>query len=360
MKKILLGLLIIICMLSVSGQDSSVKVIFTKISGAEDNLDFENLNIDEELNFAEIGKQRSGDLKRSTTIIKKSTKKIDTIYHYSRKDLSFIGADLNFKSCVFELDILAMLRYSDNDTSKQVLTQFGGQVVFEDCQFLEAVDFSQTEFAKAVKFVGCTFHKALNTSAVTVNQELSFSNCVFNNPCFFNNMNIKAKCSIIDCQFLNELSFVSSLFNQEPELTGSKFRRLLLKNCRVGENPFFWSFEDKPEYQKFLPQVEYDKAFYGTKIEHSKNMTIHTSRSNWDGKELTKEIVNLWDARITIKTDHEKGSYKVLGRVVLDKNKNILMVDHGKLEAPNGTILVADKKLEIDIDRPSDYKIITI
>lgn len=357
MKKLLAGLIMAMCILPVNGQDSSVKNILTKISEAENNLNFENLNIDEKLNFAEIGKQRSGELKRSTTIVKKTKKRIDTIYNYSRKDLSLIDADLNFNNCVFEKDILATLRFSDNDTSKQVLTEFNGQLVFEKCQFLEAVDFSQTLFTKPVKFVDCVFHKTLNTSAGQVNQEFSFSNCTFNNLCFFNNMMIRANYIINDCEFTNEVSFESSVFHQEPELSGTTFKRIYLKNCRIGENPFYWSFEDKPEYQKYLPTIEYNKAFYGTKINHT-NMTIHTSRSNWNGDELNKEIVNLWDARIVIKLDKDKGNYRVWGRIVWAKNKNILIVEHAKLEAPNGNILVEGKKLELAIDAPSHYKIL--
>jgi hypothetical protein len=169
-------------------------------------------------------------------------------------------------------------------------------------------------------------------------------------------MLISKKAILDQCNFNNAFSLSSTIFSVEPDITSSTFREIKLRNCRVIDQPFFWYFEDDKKYEALLSKVKYDKAFYGTKIEHHKNMSIYTSRSNWGGKNTMGKILNFWDARAEIKSD--EGKYKVWGRIVWDKNQNILIIDHAKLKAPNGSILVEGKKLEIDINQPSNYKVL--
>lgn len=69
-----------------------------------------------------------------------------------------------------------------------------------------------------------------------------------------------------------------------------------------------------------------------------------------------EKILKLWDARAEIKSD--EGKYKVWGRIIWNKNKNILIVEHAKLKAPNGDILSEGKKLEIDIEQPSKFRVL--
>ena len=357
MKKIIFIIIAGILSNFVNGQNKMKSDdIISQISSAETVIKIENHTIIDELNFANVENIIEGKPSKSTTIIKKNKRHSDTIVRYSQKNRVQINVDLEFESCVFEGEIDAKNKFRSESLATRIIAQFNGNLTFKDCLFKENVDFSSVEFEGDLKFINCTFKMPFSLSGIRSNKNFIFENCTFDSMCHFNNMLISRKAILDHCNFNHDFSLFSTVFSVEPDITSSKFQNIKLRNCLVVDQPFFWYFEDDKKYETLLSKVKYDKTFYGTKFKHHKAITIYTSRSNWKGKDTAKRILKLWDARAEIKT--EEGKYKVWGRIIWDKNQHILIVDRAKLKAPNGDILSESKKLEIDLDNPSQFKIL--
>lgn len=356
MKKILLILMIGISLNPVVGQNKlESKDIIRQISEAKSILKIKNDTIVSKLNFANVGNLIEGKISTSTTIVRKNKHRSDTTTRYSQKNRAQIDVNLEFISCVFEGEIDAKNSFKNKKLSGQIISQFNASLVFKDCLFMEDVDLSSVEFTEDLIFVNCIFKKPLDLGGIRSTKKFIFERCTFDEICSFNNMLVAKKAVLDQCVFKDDLSLASTIFSVEPEIVNSEFQTIKLQNCQIIDQPFFWYFEDDTKYESLLSMVKYDKAFYDTKFNHSKVVTIYTSRSNWGGNDARK-ILKLWDARAEIKSD--EGKYKVWGRIIWDKNRNVLIVDHAKFKAPNGKILVEGEKLEIDIDQPSKFKVL--
>lgn len=182
----------------------------------------------------------------------------------------FRNRDIRFVNCTFDKAVLGYI----NSEGREMVSQFYGDISFENCFFNDEVDFRKAAFHGKVYFSKCKFMEKTNFQDATFMQYASYYGSEFSKELFFQNARFYNRASFMEITAAYHLMFQSAQFRDDVNFSVSKaFDYVDFSLCRFyGKASFnYLEWTDRITFNKsvfFLNAEFLDCSFGDLKMEN--------------------------------------------------------------------------------------------
>jgi uncharacterized protein YjbI with pentapeptide repeats len=220
MKKMFILLLFILISKTVSAQkEVSAKTIFEAINKLQ-SVDYQDAVIVGDLDLTELSNR----------------KRVKNKSNYEEYK-SYVEVPISFKNCIFKGDIIAYKNLEEEKSRKigngivnwnigdgtTYTTDFGKDVIFENCSFAGKTEFKYSHFVEKASFGGAKFAQSANFKYADFKQEVIFAKSDFDEYANFKYTSFKNDADFFDVRFKNYADFKYANFGERVTFKSTTF-----------------------------------------------------------------------------------------------------------------------------------------